>query len=161
MSKLVRFSRIMKICKITSEQTIPIRHAVLWPDKPTDFCILPDDAQGLHYGVFFQARLVTVASIYINGKHARLRKFATLENFQGNGCGTTLIQYIIEELSAMEIESLWCDARLTAVAFYNRLGFEMEEAHFLKHGVAYCRMTKHFDLTSPKSLNIKAEEISN
>ena len=98
--------------------------------------------------MFYQARLVTVASVYREGNHARLRKFATLEHFQGKGCGTTLTRYIFEDLTAMKIESLWCDARLTAVAFYNRLGFEVEEAHFLKHGVAYCRMTKHFNLTS-------------
>jgi GNAT superfamily N-acetyltransferase len=147
---MTKLSQSMVVCKIDPEQTIAIRHAILWPDKPAEFCILPDDMQGLHYGVFYQACLVTVASVYIKGKHARLRKFATLGDFQGKGCGTALIRYIIEELTAIKIESLWCDARLTAVAFYNRLGFEVEEPPFLKHGVAYCRMTKRFDLTSPE-----------
>ncbi len=79
---------MMEVKKITWEETIPIRHQVLWPDKNPEFCIVEGDARALHYGIFLEAELVCVASIYVSENPARLRKFATLQEYQNQGVGS-------------------------------------------------------------------------
>lgn len=42
----------MYIHPITTEQTMALRHAVLWPEKDISYVCLPEDAQGFHFGAF-------------------------------------------------------------------------------------------------------------
>ncbi len=131
----------MTINQITWQRTIDIRHKVLWPNKPAEFCKVEGDEQALHFGYFDEEELVSVASIYIDGDKARLRKFATLHAFQGRGIGTRLIEHILLELSQQGISYFWCDARASAVGFYARFGMKPFGEQFYKSGVAYYKMS--------------------
>lgn len=135
----------MNIEKITWQETLPIRHRVLWPEKPPSFCQVPDDENADHYGVFINGLLVSVASVYIDGKSARLRKFATLPEHQGKGIGSRLLQHILDQLHKQDVEHFWCDARAGATAFYQRFGMRTEGERFQKSGVDYFKMS--VDLT--------------
>ena len=130
----------MEISSITLDDALPIRHCVLWPDKPLSFCKVEGDETANHYGVYLDDALVSVASIYRKGKEARLRKFATLEHFQGRGAGSQLIRHIVTELKQTDIEIFWCDARTTAMGFYQKFGMEVQGDEFVKSGIAYYKM---------------------
>ena len=130
----------MDIRLITLDEALPIRHCVLWPNKPLSFCKVDGDDTASHYGTFLDDKLISIASIYIEGKVARLRKFATLEEFQGRGVGTKLISHIIAELKLAGIETFWCDARTTAVEFYKKFGMEVQGTEFVKSGITYYKM---------------------
>ena len=54
---------VVRIDKITMEETIPLRHSVLWPTKPLSHVCLPEDATGTHYGAFLPLRETPVAVI--------------------------------------------------------------------------------------------------
>jgi len=125
---------------ITLDEALPIRHCVLWPDKPLSFCKVEGDETANHYGVYLNNALISVASIYIEEKVARLRKLATLEHFQGRGAGTTLISHILSELKLAGIETFWCDARTTALGFYQKFGMAVQGAEFVKSGITYYNM---------------------
>ncbi|PSW20889.1 N-acetyltransferase [Photobacterium sanctipauli] len=131
----------MKIERIDAELTLPIRHHVLWPKKSIDFCRVPDDANGLHYGVYQENQLVCVASVFIDGQTARLRKFATLPEYQGQGMGTALIKAVIEQLVANGVTTFWCDARESAQGFYHRFGMAPQGERFYKGDVPYFKMS--------------------
>lgn len=130
----------MDIRLITLGQALPIRHRILWPEKPLSFCKVDGDEAASHYGAFLNNTLVAVASIYIEGQVARLRKFATLEEFQGRGAGTQLIAHIISELKQTGADTFWCDARATAVEFYKKFGMEVQGTEFVKSGIGYYKM---------------------
>jgi len=128
------------IQSIKWQSAIEIRHKVLWPDKPASFCKVEGDEAALHFGGFVDGQLVCVASIYVDGQTARLRKFATLVEFQGLGIGSSVITFIMEMLKNMEIKHFWCDARKTAVGFYERFGMAKQGLAFNKSGVLYYKM---------------------
>ena len=44
---------------------------------------------------------------------------------QGTGTGAKIIQKAIEELKKKNIKLLWCDARLKATGFYEKLNFKV------------------------------------
>lgn len=129
----------MEIKQLSATEVLPVRHQVLWPDKPMSFCMVPDDEQATHYGAFIGEQLVCVASIYIQGHEARLRKFATLSEFQGQGIGSNVIDHTISNLKDLNIQYFWCDARATALGFYQKFGMAVEGSEFEKSGV---RITK-------------------
>jgi len=130
----------MDIRIITLDEVLPIRHCVLWPNKPLSFSRVNGDDTASHYGVFFDGLLVSVASIYIEGRVARLRKFATLEEFQGLGAGTKILAHVIGELKQSGIETFWCDARVTAMNFYKKFGMAVTGDEFVKSDIAYYKM---------------------
>jgi len=130
----------MHIRSISAQQALPIRQAVLWPNKPREFCQVAGDNTARHYGVWVDGQLVCVASIYLEGNKARLRKFATLASHQGQGVGSALLSHMINELKALGVGYFWCDARTTAVAFYGRFGLVVEGEVFQKSGLSYFKM---------------------
>jgi GNAT superfamily N-acetyltransferase len=134
----------LEIIEINSTETIAIRHEVLWPNEAPEFCIVEGDSEASHFAVLIDTQIVCVASIYIDGDSARLRKFATLNKFQGKGIGSFMLNHLIKKLKQQGMRSLWFDARESAVAFYNRLGFTMIGKRFYKNGIAYYKM--HTDL---------------
>ena len=130
----------MDIRKISWDEALPIRHMVLWPNKPLLFCKVDEDETAQHYGVYAKNKLVCVASIYLNGRVARLRKFATLAEFQGQGLGSNIIMHILKELKKADVESFWCDARITASGFYKKFGMQQQGTTFIKSDIEYIKM---------------------
>jgi len=131
----------MNIRVIQWQDALPIRHKVLWPSKPALFCKVKNDELAQHYGVYIDDKLVSVASIYIDDNRARLRKFATLVEFQGRGLGTKLISHILSQLKNIDITHFWCDARKTAISFYSRFNMIQQGDQFDKSGVLYVKMS--------------------
>lgn len=133
-------SPALAIRHIDWQQTIPVRHQVLWPSRPPAFSQVENDEQGIHFGAFIGEQLVCVASIFIEADQARLRKYATLAEFQGQGIGSQVLTVIFAYLKQAKLQYFWCDARETAIAFYQRFGMQVEGERFYKSEVAYVKM---------------------
>ncbi len=54
----------ISIDKITWQDAMPIRHQVLWANKPIEHCKVEGDEEAEHFGAFVDSVLVGVASIY-------------------------------------------------------------------------------------------------
>jgi len=130
------------IVQLTEEEVLPIRHAVLWPEKSLDFCKVEGDKEALHFGVLHNNTLVCVASIYIKNNSARLRKFATLVPFQGQGLGSFLLRHIFDILIDKKVTHFWCDARVESAGFYKKLGMLTKGEQFYKSELPYIIMEK-------------------
>jgi len=122
---------------IPPEATWPIRHQVLWPNRPMEYVQLPDDSQGLHFGLWTAHQLVSVISLFISEESAQFRKFATLEAEQGKGYGSQLLHRVIQEARQRGLQRLWCNARADKIAFYERFGLQATEKTFVKGGINY------------------------
>ena len=129
------------ILQITVEEALPIRHQVLWPNKTMDECRVEDDENGEHFGVFVEGELVCVASIFIKGKEARLRKFATLEQYQRQGIGHSLLNHIMVFLEQHAVDLFWCDARENAMSLYKKFAMEPQGGRFFKGDIPYRKMS--------------------
>lgn len=115
----------------------------MWPDKPMKYIKLPEDADGKHFGLFVDDKLVSVISLFINKHEAQFRKFATLETEQGKGYGTKLLTYVISNVSKnFNITRLWCNARVEKTDFYSHFGLQPTEKKFTKGGIDYVIMER-------------------
>lgn len=130
----------IEIRRIPWQQTIALRHAVLWPGEDPAFCHVEGDDSAWHFGAFAGDRLVSVASVFFDGDSARLRKFATEPAYQRQGIGTQMVRHVLVALRAGDIRDFWCDAREAATGFYGRFGMQPEGGRFYKGDVPYRRM---------------------
>ncbi len=129
------------ILKIEAEDTLEIRHQVLWPDLPVESCMVAGDDEALHFGAYLEDELVGVLSLFQSERNAmRLRKFAVSSAHQGQGIGLTLLKHALAHVKENGITSVWCDARTEALGFYEKLGFQIDGEEFFKRDVSYYRM---------------------
>lgn len=128
------------INQISAAQTWPIRHKVMWPEYPLDFVKIKNDEEGLHFGLWLDAELVSVISLFIEGQEAQFRKFATLEHLQGKGLGTALLSHLIDFSKKHKVQLLWCHARTSALPFYQKFGLDATGDTFVKEGIEYVKM---------------------
>lgn len=126
----------MIIKELPTAEIQKLRHEVLWPHKPSfeDCVIKPDHiSTTFHMGALENNEVVGTSTflIDINDKfdttsQYRLRAMATSPSVRGKQVGRQIIEVSIEKLKNMNIDLLWCDARLEATGFYEKLGFKMK-----------------------------------
>lgn len=134
---------------VTAEDIRPLRHRVLRPGQPYLETRYPGDDAGVHFGGFDGDRLVGIASLYSEDRAGgpaggwRLRGMATEPDVRGAGFGAALLAACMEEAAGAGASELWCNARIAAVGFYRRAGFEVASEEFDVPGIgAHVVMTR-------------------
>ena len=130
------------IRKVDKEVVWELRHQVMWPDKPFDYIKLEDDDLGIHYGLFKGSSLISVISLFIISDECQFRKFATLQQEQGKGYGSKLLNHVIKEAQNNDLKKIWCNARKNKLDFYKKFGLQETNASFIKDGKHYVIMEK-------------------
>jgi len=122
---------MIQIKKISAEETYPIRQEVLRKNIPLPYKFNGDfDESTFHIGAFSNNKLIAVSSYMkaenknFKGKQYQLRGMATLVESQGTGAGKLMLQEAFSILAEMNIDVLWCNARLIAVDFYKKQGLK-------------------------------------
>lgn len=121
---------------ITAAQVLPLRSAVLRPNRPRRDAVLPGDEahDTLHLGAFAGDEIVGVVSLYRQSSPAgvednsdgtawQLRGMAVHPDARGRGYGRVLLEACINAVHARGGTLLWCNARTSAVEFYLKSGF--------------------------------------
>jgi GNAT superfamily N-acetyltransferase len=133
----------MKINEISAAQTWPLRHEVMWPEKPLDFVKLEADEQGYHFGLFLKEELVSIVSVFISDDNsAQFRKLATLEKHQGNGYASKLLSHIIAFTKNQGVKTMWCNSRFDKLSFYKKFGMLKTEHTFIKETIKFVILKK-------------------
>lgn len=145
--------QVFEIREITAEETHSLRHQILRPHQPISECVLPgdEDEASFHFGAFLDDRLVTIASVFeqresrfdqlVSFRHQfRLRGMATDEEFRGRGLGAAVLRKCIEVSWARGGDVFWCNARVTAVAYYEKMHFHSIPTEFEIPGIGMHRV---------------------
>ncbi|GGE11133.1 GNAT family N-acetyltransferase [Psychroflexus salis] len=122
----------MFIRQVSVTDIIPIRHQVLRQGKAIESSYFTGDTSKntFHLGVFLNHELAGICSLVnqektINAKlyTYQLRGMAVLDKFQGKKVGTSLMHFIPDFLKSKSNSNLWCNARTSAVLFYEKFNF--------------------------------------
>lgn len=119
--------------KISALETLPLRSVVLRNGLALAQCIFPTDEieDSFHLGAFTKDELVSIASFFPNNLNNeqpsgyQLRGMATNPSFAGKGYGASVVAFAISSLKSAKVNYIWCNARVIAVPFYQKLGFEI------------------------------------
>lgn len=131
-----------RIEEVAADVVWPVRHTVMYPDMDFESIKLGEDSDGIHLALFGDEgnTLISVVSLFKKPGELQFRKFATLNEYQGRGYGSALLNYIIDYANANNINRIWCNARKNATGFYKRAGFLETNLEFYKDGYDFVIM---------------------
>ncbi len=115
----------------TLAEILPLRHAVLRPGRPRATAEFDGDDEPAtrHLAAFCDGACVSCLTLMVRpiaGEPAwQLRGMATRADCQRSGLGAALLRAAEAGLRPDEPRVLWCNARVDAVAFYERLGWRV------------------------------------
>lgn len=135
---------MIKIEQIPYQSTWPIRLEVMYPNENLDFVRLENDADGIHFGLFYEDKLTGIVSLFQEENVYQFRKLAILDNVQKMGFGSKIMKHVIEFCKDKNATKLWCNSRVNAKDFYKRLGFHETETTFFKDGYDFVIMKLDF-----------------
>lgn len=131
----------IQIEQIHPAVTWRIRHEAMYPGQDYELAKLADDDEGIHFALYADHELTSVISLFEKDDlTCQFRKFATVPESQGKGYGTLLLKHMIDYNRAHGIKLLWCNARLSATAFYTKFGFQARGQTFTRHGYDFIIM---------------------
>ena len=133
----------VKIRPVPLEIVWTMRQSVMYPDETIDFVKLEDDEKGMHWGLYEEDGLVSVISLFKKDHVLQFRKFATVADRQGRGYGTKLLQHVLDLAQKNDIKTVWCNARSSATALYEKFGMKQSGPGWEKDGIGFIKMEKH------------------
>lgn len=134
----------MEVKQIDAKDTYNVRQQILRPDGSTEDCHFPGDNDELsfHLGAYVDDKLVSVASFYMDNHPTikaeyqfRLRGMATLNENSGQGMSSALLRTAFPLITKNHVNTLWCNARTSAIGFYEKVGFNTIGEEFEIEGI--------------------------
>lgn len=126
-----------------------IRHVTMYPDHSLDFVKLPNDFDGIHFGIYEEYELQGVVSLFVDNNVGQFRKLAILPSVQHQGLGKQLMVYMIDFCKLQKLDKLWCNARVDAAKFYEKFGFKATSKTYAANGFDYVTMELELKNSSP------------
>lgn len=122
-----------EIVDLRPEDTHALRRAILRDGTASDVVVFDGDelATTLHLGARLDGEIIAI-STWLKRDHpdhpdrsgVQLRGMATLPSRRGTGVSTVLLKVGIDRCRAASTKLVWARARVTALSFYVRRGFE-------------------------------------
>ena len=116
--------------------------------RPLGLSLSPEDLAGeesqLHFGLFepYDNLVACVIAAPLSPTSARIRQMAVAPAHQGKGIGQRIMLEMEKSLRARGYKSFELDARVTAVGFYEKLGYTAVGDEFMEVTVPHFRMEK-------------------
>jgi GNAT superfamily N-acetyltransferase len=122
----------IQIRRVLVDEVVDLRHEVLRQGLPRDSAIFAGDhdTESRHYGAFQGHRLIGCATLHKNPWQDepawQLRGMAVAHSHRGAGVGRQLLDFLESDVRAgSALRLLWANARVPALAFYEKLGWRV------------------------------------
>lgn len=98
----------------------------------------------IHFGLFDDKdQLVAcVIAAPVTATEAKIRQMAVRPSLQGKGCGRVLLEAAEQVLAQRGFTDLYLNSRMTAIGFYERLGYQRIGPEFMEVGTPHVKMFK-------------------
>jgi len=97
------------------------------------------DPECCHALAFSGDKVVATGRMESDGHIGRI---AVLEAHRGSGIGSAIVQFLSDMAKEKEMGPVYLNAQLTAVGFYERLGFHRIGGVFMDAGIQHIRMER-------------------
>lgn len=103
----------------------------------------------IHFGLFDEKDqlLACVIAVPVTATEAKIRQMAVRPSLQGKGCGRLLLEAAEQALAQRGFTDLYLHSRMTAIGFYERIGYAQNGPEFMEVGLPHVKMFKTFSQT--------------
>ena len=98
----------------------------------------------IHFGLFDEKDLLLacVIAMPVTATEAKIRQMAVRLSLQGKGCGRLLLEAAEKVLVQRGFTEIYLHSRMTAVGFYEHLGYQRIGPEFMEVGTPHVKMFK-------------------
>jgi predicted GNAT family N-acyltransferase len=98
----------------------------------------------IHFGLFDEKDqlLACVIAVPVTATEAKVRQMAVRPPLQGKGCGRLLLEAAEKVLAQRGFTDLYLHSRMTAIGFYEHLGYQRKGPDFMEVGLPHVKMRK-------------------
>ena len=128
------------------QSCLAIRHQVFVEGQnvPLDEEVDGLDSSSEHYLLYLNQQPAGTARVRYIEDFAKIERVAILETYQQQGLGHVLMRFIIENLQENhQIKKAKLGAQTYAIAFYEKLGFEVCGDEYLDAGIPHKDMQRY------------------
>ena len=105
---------------------------------------LEADKNDVHIGAFINKRMVGVLILTgLNSKDIKMRQVAVDDDFRAMKIGTEMVRFAEEYSKKKGYSTMLLNARKTAVAFYEKMGYKKMSGEFLEINIPHYKMSKN------------------
>jgi predicted GNAT family N-acyltransferase len=99
------------------------------------------DSSAIHALAYHDGQCIgTGRLVDLGSKQAQIGRMAVLAQFRNQGIGTSLLKKLIELAHSKGAKSLLLHSQVTAIPFYEKLGFRAEGSAYDEAGIAHRNM---------------------
>lgn len=154
---------IIKIIETDNDyqKAIALREEVLRKPLGLSFCEqeIANERNHIHFGIFLGDTIIATASLVSEGSSCKMQRVAVRPEYQDEGYGSKLLNFIETEGLNKCFTTIYCHARDTAVPFYKKHGFVAIGEPFLEVGIGHLKMRKLLAFTMQPSSKEEHKEI--
>jgi predicted GNAT family N-acyltransferase len=100
------------------------------------------ESEELIFGIQVNNQWIGSCQYQILNNEAKMRQVAILDAYKRNGYGKELVIQSMEILKQKGIKKIYCHARVSAVPFYENLGFQTVSDPFIEVNIPHFKMQK-------------------
>ena len=124
--------------QVSAGDVVGLRSRILRAGLPRESAIFDGDelSTTLHFGAHVDGEMVTCLTLLLGKYEAepawQLRGMATDERWRNSGMGRALVEYAIAlaRVRRPDIRLFWCNARITAAGFYEKVDWRVVSPPF-------------------------------
>lgn len=99
-----------------------------------------------HFGIFEEDKLIGgLILVKQHDKRIKMRQVCIDNSFQGKAYGQALVSYSEKWAKKQGFETMYCHARENALAFYQKMDYEISGNQFIEVGLAHYKLIKHLN----------------
>lgn len=103
------------------------------------------DQSAIHFVARDNRSVIATCRLVLFEGYAKLGRMAVLSSYRNQHIGSQLIQFVESTLPAHGIQTIRLGAQLTAIPFYERLGFRTYGDIFLDANIEHKMMEKQYE----------------
>ena len=133
----------MKPWEQASEAAYAVRQEVFIREQgvPEDMELDEYDPGAVHVLAYLNAQCIATARLVrLDAKSAQIGRMAVLVELRGQGIGTAMLKKLLELAMSEGISSLILHSQVSAVSFYEKLGFKTDGPTYQEAGIPHRNM---------------------
>ena len=108
---------------------------------PQELELDEQDETAIHVLAYQDGQCIgTARLVNLGNQSMQIGRMAVLTQYRGNGIGKRILEELIELSRKQGTSSIILHAQITAIAFYEKLGFLPEGPEYLEAGIAHRNM---------------------
>jgi len=131
------------------KDAVALRFSVFYKEFDLDINIINDsyETSSIHLAAIAGGKVIGFGRLSFNGSTARISQMAVSRKMRGIGIGSHIMNIFIDRSKQEGCRTVFLNARLDAVSFYRKFGFETAGDEFPSErtGLTHIRMEKQLE----------------